>query len=158
VTPIQCGSVFPLVERKLGEANPDEQKPIKRPSFTNPVTNDRNLMWRSLHAHDFFLFSRSYHSAAKKLARMLDLERRPIPDFDLCPVLSAYRHAIELHLKVIVLGDDGNFLATKPDEISVHKTRSLSWLAKFICQIVTTSNGKGNSRTMLSRALPISRP
>jgi hypothetical protein len=115
-------------------------------------------MWRSLHDHDFLLFGWSCRSAAKKLARMLDLELGPIPDFDLCPVLSAYRHAIELHLKVIVLGDGGNFLATKSDEISVHKTRSSTWLAQFICQIVTSSNGKGNSRPMLSRGLPISGP
>ena len=52
-------------------------------------------------------------------------------------MLSAYRHAIELHLKVIVLGDGGNFLTIKPDELSVHKTRSLSWLAQFVVQIVT---------------------
>jgi predicted DNA binding protein len=48
-----------------------------------------------------------------------------------------YRHALELHLKAIVLGDGGSFLETKPDEISVHKTHSLSWLAQFVVQIVT---------------------
>jgi len=42
-----------------------------------------------------------------------------------------------LHLKVIILGDGGNFLATRPDELSVHKTRSLSWLAQFVVQIIT---------------------
>ena len=95
------------------------------------------MNWRNLNENDFFLYARSYHTAARKLARTLDLDTGPIPEFDLCPVLSAYRHAIELHLKVIVLGDGGNFLTIKPDELSVHKTRSLSWLAQFVVQIVT---------------------
>ena len=94
------------------------------------------MNWRNLSEDDYFLYARSFHVAAKKLARTLGTDPGPIPDFDLCPVLSAYRHAIELHLKVIVLGDGGNFLPTKPDELSVHKTRSLSWLAQFVVQIV----------------------
>ena len=81
------------------------------------------MNWRNLPHHDYFLYARSYHSAAKKLARMLDLEPGPIPNYDLCPVLSAYRHAVELHLKVIVLGEGGNFLETKPDKLTVHKTK-----------------------------------
>lgn len=95
------------------------------------------MNWRNLPEHDYFLFARSYHTAAKKLARSLDIDPGPIPAFDLCPVLSAYRHAIELFLKVIVLGEGGNFMTTRPDEISVHKTRSLVWLAQFVVQIVT---------------------
>lgn len=47
-----------------------------------------------------------------------------------------YRHAVELHLKALVLGEGGNFLATKPDTLSIHKTHSVSWLAQFVCQIV----------------------
>jgi hypothetical protein len=42
------------------------------------------------------------------------------------------------HLKVIVLGDGGKFLETKVDKRSVHKTKSLSWLAQFVVQIITT--------------------
>ena len=55
-------------------------------------------------------------------------------------MLSAYRKAVEVSLKVVVLGEGGNFLPTKPDPISVHKTRSVSWLAQFVCQIITTLN------------------
>lgn len=119
--------------------------------------------WRSLPEHDYFVFARSYHAAAKKLARILDVEPSPISDFDLCPVLSAYRHTIELHLKVIVLGKGGNFLAAKPDELSVQKTRSLSWLAQFVVQMVTTLrwedefttegvNGLGDFKTVIAEA------
>jgi hypothetical protein len=112
-----------------------------------PKNSDHDMNWRNLPEHDYFLFARSYHAAAKKLARMLDLNPGPIPQFDLCPVLSAYRNAIELHLKLIVLGDGGKFLATPPDELSVHKTRSLSWLAQVVTQIVTTLRWEGEFRT-----------
>jgi hypothetical protein len=104
------------------------------------------MNWRNLPEHDFFLYARSYHAAAKKLARMPNLDPGPISEFDLGPVLSMYRHAVELHLKVIVLGGGGNFLPTKPDELSVHKTRSLSWLAQFVIQIVTGLRWEGKFR------------
>jgi hypothetical protein len=112
-----------------------------------PKNSDHDMKWRNLPDHDYFLFARSYHLAAKKLVGMLDMDPGPIPEFDLCPILSAYRHAIELHLKVIVLGDGGNFLATKPDELSVQKTRSLSWLAQFVVQIVTALKWEGEFKT-----------
>lgn len=98
----------------------------------------RGVNWRKVPGRDYLLFARAYYSAAKKLARTLDVDPGPIPEFDLCPILWAYRHAIELHLKVIVLGEGSTFLATRPDELSVDKTRSLSWLAQFVTQIVTT--------------------
>jgi hypothetical protein len=44
---------------------------------------------------------------------------------------------VELSLKVVVLGEGGNFLPTRPDPISVHKTRSVSWLAQFVCHMIT---------------------
>jgi hypothetical protein len=66
------------------------------------------------------------------------LDSTSLTALDLCPVLSAYRKAVELSLKVVVLGEGSNFLPTKPDSISVHKTRSVSWLAQFVCQIITT--------------------
>ena len=55
--------------------------------------------------------------------------------------------AIELHLKVIVLGEGRNFLAAGPDALSVYKTRSLSWLAQFVTQIVTTLRWEDEFRT-----------
>jgi len=45
--------------------------------------------------------------------------------------------AFELGLKVIVLGDGGNSPPTRPDSISVRKTRSDSWLAQSVRQIIT---------------------
>jgi hypothetical protein len=97
----------------------------------NPVVNRHNVP-----AKDLFLYARSFHKAAKALAAF-QLDASPLADFDVSPVVFMYRHAVELHLKALVLGEGGNFLATKPDTLSVHKTHSVSWLAQFVCQIIT---------------------
>ncbi len=94
------------------------------------------LNWRNIPEHDFFLVAKSYRMAAKKLVEALNPRPGPLSDFDLCPVLSMYRDALEVHLKVIILGDGGKFVAAGPDELSVHKTHSVSWLAQSVCQII----------------------
>lgn len=87
---------------------------------------------------DLWLHARSFHTAAKKLAETFKLDPDPLTEFAACPVVFMYRHALELYLKAIVLGGGGNFLATQPDPLSVHKTHSVSWLAQFVAQIVKT--------------------
>ena len=86
---------------------------------------------------DLHLYARSFQTAAKKLARALELDSGAFTRFDACPVDFMYHHALELHLKALVLGEGGNFLAAKPDTLSIYKTHSVSWLAQFACQIVT---------------------
>jgi hypothetical protein len=103
----------------------------KKPSH-GPTQN-----WRNVPEHDFFLVAKSFHTAARKLVETLNPVPGPLADFDICPVLSMYRRALEMQLKVIILGDGGNFLAARPDELSVHKSRSVSWLSQFVCQIIT---------------------
>src|SRR5437870_2814342 len=97
----------------------------------------QTLSWEHVRARDLFPYARSFHFAAKTLAASYLAD----PDADgrvaASPVVFMYRHALELHLKVIVLGDGSNFLPTKPDAISVSKSHSASWLAQFVCQIVT---------------------
>jgi hypothetical protein len=95
------------------------------------------LNWRNVPKRDLWLYARSFHTAAKKLAGALELDSGTFTDFNACPVVFMYRHAIELHLKALVLGEGGNFLETKPDTLSVHKTHSVPWLAQFVCQIIT---------------------
>jgi len=70
---------------------------------------------------------------------MLDVDPllRPAP---CCP-------CIELQLKAILFGDGGKFLVSQPDRLSVHKTRSLSWLAQFITQIVTVLHWEDQFKT-----------
>jgi hypothetical protein len=86
---------------------------------------------------DLFLHARSFHIAAKRLAAAFSTEPEPFGDSAAFPVLFMYRHAVELHMKTLVLGAGSNFIAVKPDELSVYKTHSLSWLAQFVCQIIT---------------------
>lgn len=92
--------------------------------------------WRNVPERDLWLYARSFHTAAKKLAGTVELEPSPMSGFDPCPVVFLYRYALELRLKAIVLAEGGNFLATRPDHLSIYKTHSVSWLAQFVCQIV----------------------
>jgi hypothetical protein len=114
-----------------------KNKSGSRLSVANPGPHNSVLSWHNVPIRDYFLYARSFHAAAKKLAGALELDSGLFTDFDACPVVFMYRHTIELHLKAMLLGEGGNFLATKPDPISISKTHSLSWLAQFVCQIVT---------------------
>jgi hypothetical protein len=103
----------------------------------NPGPHNTVLNWPNVPERGLWLYARSFHKAAKTLATAFQLHADPFTDPDLSPVVFMYRHAVELHLKAMVLGDGGNFLAIKPDTLSVHKTHSVSWLAQFVCQIIT---------------------
>src|ERR1700690_2011126 len=104
---------------------------------SNPGPHSMIQNWRRVSDEDFWFYARSFHAAAKKLAGMLEGSSGPFSQFEVCPVVFMYRKAVEMKLKAIVLGAGGNFLATKADPISVSKSISLSWLAQFLCQIVT---------------------
>ncbi len=94
------------------------------------------LTLRNVAEGELWLCARPFHTAAKRLAGALEGDPGPVSDFEACPVVFMYRRAIELHLKALVLGEGGNFLATEPDRLSIYKTHSVSWLAQFVCQIV----------------------
>jgi hypothetical protein len=113
-----------------------KRSPGSRLTVSDPRPQNAALNWPNIPSRDIFLHAQSFHKAAKALAAF-QLDASPLADFDVSPVVFMYRHAVELHLKAIVLGDGGNFLATKPDALSVHKTHSVSWLAQFVCQIIT---------------------
>ncbi len=85
------------------------------------------------------LHARAFHAAAKRLAAAIDTGPGTFTDLDVFPVVFMYRHALELHLKAMVLGAGGKFLPAMPDTISVHTTHSVSWLAQFVRQIVTAA-------------------
>jgi hypothetical protein len=111
--------------------------PRSRLTVSNPGPNPSIVNRHNIPAKELFLYAQSFHKAAKALAGSLQLDASPFADFDASPVVFMYRHAVELHLKALVLGEGGNFLATRPDALSVHKTHSVSWLAQFVCQIVS---------------------
>src|ERR1035437_5680304 len=96
---------------------------------SNPGPHKAVLNWPNVPERDLWLYARAFHTAAKTLAGSLQLDASPFADSDVSPVVFMYRHAVELQLKALVLGEGGNFLATKPDPISIYKTHSVSWLA-----------------------------
>jgi hypothetical protein len=96
-----------------------KRSPGSRLTVSDPRSHNTVLNRRNIPAGDLFLYARSYHKAAKALAGSLQLDINPFAEFDICPVVFMYRHAVELHLKAIVLGEGGNFLATKPDTLSM---------------------------------------
>lgn len=102
-------------------------------AMANPIHRKRR---RNILVDDLFLYAHSFHKAAQALAGSLR-GGDPVSDVGLSPVVYLYRHALELHLKAILLGDGGNFLATRPDRLSIYKTHSVTWLGQFVCQIVT---------------------
>jgi hypothetical protein len=114
-----------------------KRSPGSRLTVSDPRPQNAALNWPNIPSRDIFLHARSFHTAAKKLAGALELDSGPFADADVSPVVFMYRHAVELHLKATVLCEGGNFLATKPDALSVHKTHSVSWLAQFVSQIIT---------------------
>jgi len=105
---------------------------VSDPRPHNPISNRRNVPPK-----DLFIYAQSFHKAAQTLAAAFQASTGPFVEADASAVVFIYRHAIELHLKALVLGDGGNFLGTTPDALSVHKTHSVSWLAQFVCQIIT---------------------
>src|SRR5262249_49498445 len=111
--------------------------PTPRPSLWNPAQQASLRNRQNALAKNLFQYAQSFHKAAKTLAALFQKEAKPFAETDASPVVFMYQHALELHLKAIVLGEGGNFLHTKPDPISVSKTHSVSWLAQFVCQIVT---------------------
>ncbi len=117
-----------------------QKKPARRPVMSNPEQHTRILDWHNVPEEEFFLYARAFRAAAKKMALAVELAPGPSTKFAACPVVFMYRHALELHLKALILGDGSNFLVTKPDRLSVYKTKSVSWLSQFVCQIVTTLN------------------
>ncbi len=97
----------------------------------------RTLNWQEVPEEGFQAYVRAFHMAAKKLAQALETGSGATVSFDACPALFMYRRAVEIQLKAIIQGSGGNFLAPRPDPLSIEKTRSVSWLGQFVCQIVT---------------------
>lgn len=103
----------------------------------NPGPHNTVLNWNNVQEGEFSFYARAFHTAAKTLVENLALDQTARSDWDACPIVFLYRHALELHLKSIVLGDGSNILPTKPDPRSILKTHSLTRLAQIASQIVT---------------------
>jgi hypothetical protein len=84
---------------------------------------------------EIHLYARSLQKAAKALVKQLGFDAKPGNDWDVCPIISLYRQALEIHVKAVV-GEGSNFLASPTDHITPYKTHSLRWLAQIVCQII----------------------
>ena len=111
---------------------------------SNPGPHNTVLNWHNVPEREFCFYARAFHTAAKTLVENLDLDRTPRSDWNACPVVFLYRHALELHLKALVLGDGGKFLASKPDPASIYRTHCLRRLAQVVCEIVKAVGWKGS--------------
>jgi len=125
---------FAMMRRRITMHN--RNRKVKSPVPDPASKSQAAKRSRFIPEDDLPLYARSFHKAAKALAGSLLVGGNPVSDVDFSPVVNMYRLALELHLKALVLGEGGNFLATKPDAMSVHKTHSVSWLAQFVAQIV----------------------
>jgi hypothetical protein len=76
-------------------------------------------------AYGLVLYARSFHKAAKALAGSLQLDGNPVSDVDFSPVVNIYRLALELHLKALVLGNDG--ISWQQSPIRCRSTRRIRW-------------------------------
>jgi hypothetical protein len=81
---------------------------VKRKDRRNTVLN-----WHRAPEEEFDIYAGVYWNAAQTLVKNLELDR--IFGYDACPVVFLYRHALELFLKAILLGDGANFLRNRPD-------------------------------------------
>jgi hypothetical protein len=105
-----------------------------RGRFLGRIEPSDKLNWQNVPRKEYGSYARTFHNAAKVLAAHTDLDRSAGSDWDTCPVVSLYTHALELHLKALVL-DGINFLSQKPDLEFVYRTHSLRRLMKIVWEI-----------------------
>lgn len=114
-----------------------------KPDRENTVLN-----WRNQPDQEFGLFAESFHKAAQTLVKNLDLDRGGLSDFDACPVVFLYRHALEVYIKAILLGEGANFLYDRPSPEEIldkgHKLTVLLGLVRKIFEALGWENELGN--------------
>jgi len=112
-----------------------KKPPVSR--FAKPKVKARGTdeTWNNGADVEIYFYAKSLQKAAKALVKELGLDGKAGNDWDVCPIISLYRQALELHMKAVV-SEGGNFLASPTDHITLYKTHSLRWLAQIVCQII----------------------
>lgn len=113
-----------------------KSKPTPRLFISNPGPHNTVLNWNNGPEGEFSRYALAFHTAAKKLVENPYLDRTARSDWDACPIVFLYRHAAELYLKAIVLGDGSEILSAKPDPKMIFRTHSLLTLLPIVCEIV----------------------
>jgi hypothetical protein len=92
----------------------ERKRPNRLLFRAEPGRENTVLNWHNQPDREFGFFAESFHKAAKILVENLELDRGGLSDFDACPVVFLYRHALELYIKAILLGEGANFLDERP--------------------------------------------
>ena len=102
---------------------------------SNPGPHNTVLNWHGSPKEEFYFYARSFRTAARTLVQTLELDSTARSDWDACPVVFLYRHAVELMMKAIITGDGGNFLPSDAKIDSIYQTHSIPQLLALIVQI-----------------------
>jgi hypothetical protein len=103
---------------------------------SNPGPTNTSLNWNGSPKDEFYPYAGAFRNAAGTLVNTLDLDRMARSDFDACPVVFLYRHALELMMKAIITGDGGNFLPSERRTGRIYRTHSLSELLAVVFEII----------------------
>jgi len=112
-----------------------KKTPARRLSKTKTESRTTADTWHNGGDTEILQYARSLQKAATTLVGKLELDQSSRTAWDVCPVVSLYRQALEIHLKMLV-GEGSKFLASPTDPISLSTTHSLRWLAQIVCQII----------------------
>src|SRR5919109_998480 len=94
------------------------------------------LNWHGTPEEEFTYFAEAFHEVARKAA--VDLShnrlfgRMPLEDFKAYPVVFMYRHALELHMKAVILAGSQMLPPPKIDRVRLFKTHSLDVLRQDV--------------------------
>lgn len=91
--------------------------------------------WHNGAAIEISLYAKSLHTAAKLLLDGLSPQPTLRTAWEVGPIITLYRHAMELEMKLLV-GEGNRFLPSPTDHLTLHKTHSLRWLAQIICSVI----------------------
>lgn len=94
-----------------------------------------NETWHNGADAEIALYIQSLRKSAKILVDKLDRTDDPKTVWDATPVVTLYRQAVELAMKMLI-GEGCGFLKSPTDHLSLAKTHSLRWLAQIVCQII----------------------
>lgn len=81
------------------------------------------------------LYARSLQRAAKVLLENLDRSEDAKTAWDVGPIMTLYKEAVELQIKFLV-EEGGRFLKSPTDHLTLAKTKSLRWLGQIVCQVI----------------------
>lgn len=105
---------------------------MKNKGHRNTVLN-----WHGAPENEFQLYGEAFWHAAKKLLENEQLDIAPIASFDASVIVYLYRHALELHLKEILIGRGSELVDPSPTaETVMNASHSLTKLLPDVRRIL----------------------